>query len=161
MNPQAPEHIIGVHMGDPMLHVMPVFAPAGNNVGFVLLHRYLELALLAEDLTREECCGGSGAELNDCIFLALVTDPNAAADTLKRALGRVGLLPYAQIGVSEGDNWRCIYPSSACRMGWLMNTERLEHASEQFLRALNNEFNSNCETVRRLLRSLGQQGGEK
>ena len=161
MNPEAPSVTIGVHVGNPMLALRPEFAPPGNAVACVLLHRMLEQALLRDGLTREDCCGLAGAELNDCIFMGLVTDPTAAAETIKRELTSVCILRHCQIGISEGHAWHCIYPSPEVRMEWLMDTERLEHASAQWILAQSSHLNAVREAVRQLGLKPGQEGDKK
>ena len=161
MNLEAPEQVIGVHVGNPMLALRPEFAPLGNAVAYVLLHRMLELALLTDGLTRADCCGAAGAELNDCIFMGQVSDPIAAAETIKRELAQVCLLKHCQIGILEGNAWRCIYPSPQLRMEWLMDTERLEHASAQYILAQSNQLNAIREAVRRLALKSGQPGEKR
>ena len=161
MNPEAPDHILGVHFGNPMLALRPEFAPPGNYVASFLLHRMLELALLRDGFTREDCCGACGPELNDCIFMGLVTDPVAAAETIKRELATVSLLPHCQIGILEGETWHCIYPSPYARMKWLMDTERLEHGTAQMFRAQSERLNALSEAVRQLILKQGDQGGTK
>ena len=142
MNAESPDNVIGVHVGNPPLLWRREFSPAHNNVAYLLLHRTLELALLRDGLTREDCCGACGAELNDCIFMAAVTDPVAAAETIKRELAPLSLLLHCQIGIPEGAGWRCIYPSSDVRMDWLMDTERLEHASAILLHHQSEQINA-------------------
>ena len=161
MNEEAPDSIVGVHVGDPLLELWIEFAPFGNHIAFLLLHRMLELALLSEVLTREDCCGATGGALNDCTFIALVSDPVAAVETIKRELGRIGLLPHSQIGISEGPGWRCVYPGSNIRMGYQMDSERLEHASEQSLRAQGQQVDAILATWNRLMLKRGQQGDAK
>jgi hypothetical protein len=161
MNLDAPDQVIGLHVGNPMLALRPEFAPKGNSVAYVLLHRMLELALLRDGLTRDGCCGGCGAELNDCIFMGAVTDPVAAAETIKLELSCLSLLPHCQIGISEGPGWRCVYPSPEVRMEWLMDTERLEHASAQYILAQSNQLNAIREAVRRLALKSGQPGEKR
>ena len=161
MNLEAPEQVIGVHVGNPMLAFRQDFAPPGNAVAYLLLHRMLELALLRDGLTREDCCGAAGAELNDCIFMGLVTDPVAAGESIKRELATVLVLPHCQIGILAGSIWRCIYPSPEIRMGWLMDTERLEHAAAEFLRAQSNHLNLLREAVRQLTLNRERQGDTK
>ena len=161
MNAEAPDNFVGVHVGNPMLALMPEFAPPGNNVAYLLLHRTLEMALLRDGLTREDCCGGCGGELNDCIFVAAVTDPIAAAETIKRELARLALLPHCQIGVPEGAGWRCICPWPDVRMNWLMDRERLEHALAQFLQRQSDQFSVIRAAAERLARKPGQQGAKK
>lgn len=63
MNFEAPDSVIGIHVGNPMLALRSEFAPPGNAVACLLLHRMLELALLRDGLTREDCCGAAGAQL--------------------------------------------------------------------------------------------------
>lgn len=161
MNLEAPEQVIGVHVGNPMLALRPEFAPPGNAVAYVLLHRMLELALLTDGLTRADCCGAAGAELNDCIFMGQVSDPIAAAETIKRELATVLLLPHCQIGILEGSIWRCIYPSPGIRMEWLMDTERLEHATAQLFQAQSDQLSAIGEAVRRLVLKQGREGDKK
>lgn len=162
MNLEAPEQVVGVHVGNPMLALRPEFAPPGNAVAYLLLHRMLELALIRDGFTREDgCCGAAGAQLNDCIFMGRVTDPIAAAETIKRELALVCLLRHCQIGILEGNAWHCIYPSPQLRMEWLMDTERLEHATAEFFRAQSNHLNALREAVRQLTLNRERQGDTK
>jgi hypothetical protein len=161
MNTVSPDQVIGVHIGNPLLQLRPEFAPADNSVGFVLLHRMLELALLAGELTGNDCCGASGAYLNDCIFIARVTDPTAAGETIKNELGRVGLLSHSQIGVLEGASWRCLYPSANVRLGWLMDEERLEFAAVKFSQAQDDQLKLIREAFAQMQRENGQQGDKQ
>jgi hypothetical protein len=158
MNAELPHEVIGVRIGNPLLSLRSEFAPAGNAIGCFVLHRMLELALLSDGFTREGCCGVAGGELNDCIFMGQVTDPVAAVETIKRELNQVNLLKHCQIGILEGPVWRCIYPSPGVRMEWLMDTERLEHALAQLLRAEADHLDAIREAVRRLMLEQGREG---
>jgi hypothetical protein len=157
MNPDAPDQVIGVHVGNPMLALRPEFAPPGNNVAFMLLHRLLELALLRDGLTREDCCGGCGAEFNDCVFKAAVTDAIAAADTIKRELAPLSILPHCQIGVLETAGWQCLYPSPDVRLNWLMDTERLVFAGVRFSLATDAQLKAVREAVKLIQQEDGRQ----
>ena len=161
MNPEAPGNIVGVHVGNPLMASQPHLCPPGNAVAVPLFYRVMELALLRDGLTREDCRGGWGAEFNDCVFVAAVTDPIAAAETIKRELARLALLPHCQIGVPEGAGWRCICPSPDVRMNWLMDRERLEHALAQFLQRQSDQFSVIRAAAERLARKPGQQGAKK
>jgi hypothetical protein len=130
MNAEPPEQVIGVHLGHPLTQILPDFFPAGNYAGAVLLCRVLELALLRDGLMQEGSCGILAAELNDCIFLALVSNATAAADTIMPELKAAGLLPFCQIGILEETSWRCVHPSSEVRLNWLMDGERIELAKQ-------------------------------
>jgi hypothetical protein len=157
---EIPDQIVGVHIGNPLLTLRPEFSPAANFIGMVLLWRLLELALLGARLARENSCVSAGGELNDCIFLAAVTDRHAAAETIERALKSVTLLDHSQIGFLRAEGWQCIYPSSDLRLSWLMDTERLDFAAEKFLQAQAEQLN----LVRRAFELLNRdkdQGGSK
>jgi hypothetical protein len=161
MNLDAPDQVIGVHIGNPMLALRPEFAPPGNNVAFMLLHRMLELALLRDGLTREDCCGGCGAEFNDCVFMAAVTDVIAAADTIKRELATLSILPHCQIGVLEDAGWQCLYPSPDVRLKWLMDDERLEFAGVKFLLAVDAQQKAIREAMKLIQQEDGRQGDKQ
>ena len=161
MNSEAPDDIVGVHVGNPMLALRPEFAPPGNNVAYMLLHRMLELALLRDGLTREDCCGACGAEFNDCIFVAAVTNAIAAADTIKRELAPLTILPHCQIGVLEDAGWQCLYPSPNVRLKWLMDKERLEFAGANYRLAQDAQLKAIREAVKLIQQGDGQQGDKQ
>ena len=127
----------------------------------MLLHRMLELALLRDGLTREDCCGARGAEFNDCVFVAAVTDSIAAADTIKRELAPLSILPHCQIGVSEDAGWQCLYPFPDVRLNWLMNDERLEFAGVKFRLAQDDQLKAIREAVKLIQQEDGRQDSKQ
>jgi hypothetical protein len=161
MHAESPEKLVGVHVGNGLLALRPEFAPPGNYVAYGLLRRVLELALLGAGLTREDSCRACGGELNDCIFGAPVTDAIKAVETIKRELAAQSLLSHSQIGIWEASGWRCVYPSSGVRMQWLMDTERLEHASAQSLHLLDKRMAFFAEVWRQLASPELQKGQKK
>jgi hypothetical protein len=154
------DQVVGVHVGNPLLQLRPEFSPRGNVVGVLLLWRMLELALLDDGLTREDCCVYQGADFNDCTFLAAVTDCVAAVERVKRELELVVVLLHCQIGVMESTGWRCVYPSPEIRLTWLMDAERLDLATEKFLQAQSQQFDLVRKVLHEIQRNKGEQGGK-
>jgi hypothetical protein len=95
----------------------------------------VELALASEGLIKEGKCAGIG-ELNDSVFNFIVTNRMAAAERVMRELERLCLLPYCQIAILEVSGWRCIHPSAALRMNWLLDYERHQAATKKLMDGL-------------------------
>jgi hypothetical protein len=160
MNREDLDQAIGVHVGNPLMHLALEF-PAGNYVGLRLLNRSLELALQANGLTGEDCCAADGVELNDLVWIARVADALAAAEIVKRELGALYLLRLSQIGVLGRDGWRCVYPSKEVRLNWLLDGERLELTDEKFRQAQRKQIAIWEEIQRRLQQRDEGKEGEK
>jgi len=129
---------VGVHVGVGGLSAAVVGCPAGNEIGSLLLWRVLESALARDGI---ETCGPGGriGPLNDCVILIPVRDPEQAIQTIKTELKRVALLAICQIGIiSDAAGWRCVYPSCEVKMEWLLDSERQELYSSQFIEAADN-----------------------
>jgi hypothetical protein len=158
MSPESAENIVGVHVGDATRLVLPEFLLPGNRLAALLLWRVLALALIKEGLTRQDSYGGAGPELGDCVFMAAVSDPAQAVDIIKAELAAHCLLAYSQIGVVEDGRWQCVHPSPEVRMAWLMDTERLEYATNQFCQAVSNWSDTVLELLRPFLPKQRQEG---
>jgi hypothetical protein len=127
--------IIAVHIGDLVIGPLAAEAfPPKNLIGMLLLWRLLSLALSKAGLLAEPA-GGRG-ELNDCTFMASVTDTEAAAIVLKEELALIGLLDVSQIGIARDGGWRCVYPSASVRLNWLLDGERQDLVRERLLAAV-------------------------
>ena len=83
--------------------------------------------------------GGRIGPLNDCAILIPVRDPERAIQTIKTELKCAALLEVCQIGIiSDAAGWRCVYPSSEVKMEWLLDSERQELYTSQFIEGVDN-----------------------
>lgn len=155
------DQVIGVHVGNPICRLAPKVFPPDNHVGVHLLGRTLVLALQADGLTGEDCGGAMGGQLNDCMFLAAVTDRVAATETIKRELASSGLLQVIQIGFLEEDGWHCIYPSSEIRLNWLLDSDRLQFAADKVIQGIGDQFNRACDALKRIQEGKDQRGDKQ
>ena len=107
-----------------------IIYPDGNWIGSILLLRVLELACLRDGIDLLMSVSVNGA-LNDCVILFGVDAREAAIETIKAELEGVALLKIYQIAVTDGDGWRCVYPSPEVKMEWLLDLERQELFSSE------------------------------
>ena len=147
--------IIAVHFGQPCLRLAPDSFPPSNWVGALLFHRLLAAALSHAGLLDEGHSGATG-ELNDCVFMATVSDQDAAVHVIRGELGQAAVLSLCQIAVAEPDGWRCVYPSSEVRMEWLLDTERHELAEHKWHTLVERQIEALQEITRRLLAGGGK-----
>ena len=147
MNADIEKHLVAVHVG--VGAAAWVGCPAGNEIGSLLLWKVLDLALERDGVERYGP-GGRIGPLNDCAIGIMVHDPEQAIQTIKAELERVALLAVCQIGVSDDAGWRCVYPSSEVKMGWLLDPERQELYSSQFRESADN-----------FLRKAAEEAGDK
>lgn len=98
----------------------------------LLLFRLLETALAQAGLVNAAHCEGFGAELNDCVFYALVFDECQAVDLIKKELDAANILPVSQIGVLRGERWQCVHPHPEINLGLILCDERREAQAERF-----------------------------
>ena len=96
---------------------IPEEFPPNNLIGRRLLWRLLWLALSRDTLMSEAEPVATGL-LNDCILAFAVHDAAAAIETIKGELEQLRLLNVCQICVLEGDDWRCVHPSSETPVLW-------------------------------------------
>jgi hypothetical protein len=149
MNADSAKHIVAVHVGEGDMAAVKIIYPDGNWIGSIILRRVLELACLRDGIDLLMSVSGSGA-LNDCIILFVVDDRETTIQTIKAEMERVALSKICQIAVTDGDGWRCVYPSPEVKMEWLLDSERQELYSSQLDQA-----------VEKLLRKPDGQGGDK
>lgn len=79
---------------------------------------------------------GYRGPLTDCVLTFAVDDREMAIKTIKAELEGVALLPFCQIGISDGDACKCIHPSPGIKMTWLLDVERQEHLSKKLDQAI-------------------------
>jgi hypothetical protein len=128
-------HVIAVHIGNPTMSAGKVIFPADNWTGSKLLWRLLQLALLRDGI-EEVLPSDHRGPLNDCVLTFAVDDRETAIKTIKAELEGVALLPFCQIGISDGDGCKCIHPSPGIKMTWLLDVERQEHLSKKLDQAI-------------------------
>ena len=128
-------HVIAIHVGNPTMSAGKVIFPADNWTGSKLLCRLLQLALLRDGI-EEVLPSGHRGPLNDCVLTFAVDDRETAIKTIKAELEGVALLPFCQIGISDGDGLKCIHPSPGIKMTWLLDVERQEHLSKKLDQAI-------------------------
>jgi hypothetical protein len=141
-----------------MLRILPELTPPGNAVGLLLLIRALESALVIEGLTCQHACAGIGPWLEDSVFFAPVSDAAKSVEVIKAELAAVCLLIFCQIGILEEGCWRCVYPSPEVRLEWLLDTDRLDHASTQYCQALSRRADTLLKWLKPLLLKRRQEG---
>jgi hypothetical protein len=150
MNIDTAKHIVAFHVGEPSMKEVGIVYPANNWSGSRLLWRMLQLAFLRDGIECLRPAGFSGP-LNDSCHIFFVGDRESAIQTIKAELEVVKLLPFCQIGVLDGDDWRCVYPSPEVKLEWLLDSERQELYSSQVHHSLE-----------KLLRKPeGESGGKK
>jgi hypothetical protein len=151
--------IVGIHFGAPTLPVVSEIYPRDNWIGAALLRRLLELTLLRAELIGEdmESCAGP---LNDCVLFFHVLEQTAAVEAIKAELIRLRMLPYCQIAIPDGANWRCVHPSHNTRMEWLLDIERHEAYAEQ-REQLSAERRALIDSLLRKIHEAGEKGGGK
>jgi hypothetical protein len=128
------KHAIAIHVGNPTMDAAKMMFPADNWIASRLLWRLLQLALLRDGIENLLPPGYRGP-LSDCVLTFAVDDREAAIESIKTELEGVALLPFCQIGISDGDGCKCIHPSPGIKMTWLLDVERQEHLAKELDKA--------------------------
>lgn len=126
---------IGLHVGHPTMELDPTWG--GNSLGGgLVLTRYLTDALMhAGAIQLETQCAGLG-RIEDFIFKAWVEDYEKALPVMLKALTKVNLQSYSQLGVRIESDWHCVHPSPEVRLNWLFDNERHSAEAQQLLQQL-------------------------
>jgi len=123
--------MLGVHVGCAQLERVKDFFPNDHPISMFMLCRILELALPVDKTDRPGiACEGT---FFDGIVLALLRDPVAAVERTRSELETVAIDGICQIGILTASGWICVHPGPWVRMRYLMDTERFELFTEQFL----------------------------